>query len=382
MVRREHSVIAFANLWSAGDRDELSVDLMRYVPNALPGLMDYLFAQVMAWGAHEGYRWFNLGMAPLSGFQIDETATGWSRLAALVYEHGEAFYNFRGLRNYKEKFRPEWRPRFLASPGGLSLPRRRGEHHRARLGRPDRRAAEVITRGTPRRGACATLAAVLSAGAITACEAQSTRDATESSYPIVEVAADSGRAVALLLTGDGGWATGDRALARTLARGGVAVIGLDSRAYLRSAHRTPESVAHDAAEILERYAALWHRDHLVLIGYSRGADLAPFIVSRFPSELRSRLALVAFVGLADHANFEFHWQDLVRDPRRASDLPTRPELERIRGVRMLCVYGVDEKGSVCPSLDSTLARLGRISGGHVLDTSSGAAATLVLRALR
>ena len=95
---------------------------MRYLPDSVPGLMDYLFAQIMSWGAREGYRWFNLGMAPLSGFQIDALATGWSRVAALVYEHGEAFYNFRGLRTYKEKFRPEWRPRFLASPGGLALP--------------------------------------------------------------------------------------------------------------------------------------------------------------------------------------------------------------------------------------------------------------------
>jgi type IV secretory pathway VirJ component len=245
----------------------------------------------------------------------------------------------------------------------------------------------VIAGAIRSRSACAVLStvlsAVLSAGAITACDAQSTRSAGETSFPIVEVAADSGHAVALFLTGDGGWATGDRALARTLARGGVAVVGLDSRAYLRATRRTPDGVARDATSILERYAALWHRDHLVLIGYSRGADLVPFIVSRFPAELRAHLALVALVGLADHANFEFHWQDLVRDAHRASDLPTRPELERIRGVRMLCVYGVDEHDSLCPSLDSTLARLGRISGGHVLDASSGsAAAALMLSALR
>jgi phosphatidylglycerol lysyltransferase len=122
VVRQNGSVIAFANLWSAGDRGELSVDLMRYLPDAVPGLMDYLFAQIMTWGAREGYRWFNLGMAPLSGFQVDALSTGWSRHAARVYEHGEAFYNIRGLRTNKEKFRPEWRPRFLASPGGLSLP--------------------------------------------------------------------------------------------------------------------------------------------------------------------------------------------------------------------------------------------------------------------
>jgi type IV secretory pathway VirJ component len=199
----------------------------------------------------------------------------------------------------------------------------------------------------------------------------------------VEVPADSGHALALLLTGDGGWARGDRALAQALVRGGVAVLALDTRAYLRAAHRTPEIAARDAGQILERYAELWHRDRLVLVGYSRGADLAPFIVSRWPAELRARLALLALVGFADHANFEFHWQDLVHDSRRASDLPTRPELERIHGTRVLCVYGAEEKDSLCPSLDGSLARVARIPGGHVLDSSTGEAAGMqVLGALR
>jgi phosphatidylglycerol lysyltransferase len=119
VVRRGGAIVAFANLWSSGDRDELSVDLMRYVPGAAPGLMDYLFAHLIRWGAAEGYRWFNLGMAPLSG--LDARSWAWARAGALVYAHGEAFYNFRGLRRFKEKFRPEWRPRFLASPRGLAL---------------------------------------------------------------------------------------------------------------------------------------------------------------------------------------------------------------------------------------------------------------------
>ena len=235
---------------------------------------------------------------------------------------------------------------------------------------------------TRRLGACAVLVAAVSASAIAACDAQSALRAVELPFPVEEVAADSGHTLALLLTGDGGWARGDRALAQALARGGVAVVGLDTRAYLRAAHRTPESASRDAAQILERYAAQWHRDRLVLVGYSRGANLAPFIVSRWPTVVRERLALVALIGLADRASFEFRWQDLLHEPRRASDLPTRPELERLRGTRVLCLYGEEEQGSLCPSLDQALARVSRIPGGHVLDASSAAmAAAMVLRAL-
>lgn len=116
-------VVAFANLWSSASREELSVDLMRFGPEAPRGVMEYLFLQLMLWGKAEGYRWFDLGMAPLSGFERRALAPRWHRLGALLFRHGEHFYNFQGLRQYKEKFDPVWEPRYLASPGGLALPR-------------------------------------------------------------------------------------------------------------------------------------------------------------------------------------------------------------------------------------------------------------------
>jgi len=76
----------------------------------------------MLWGKSEGYRWFDLGMAPLSGFERRAHAPRWHRVGALVFRHGEHFYNFQGLRQYKDKFEPVWEPRYLACPGGLAFP--------------------------------------------------------------------------------------------------------------------------------------------------------------------------------------------------------------------------------------------------------------------
>jgi phosphatidylglycerol lysyltransferase len=115
--------VAFANLWCGADRCELSVDLMRYSIDAPESVMEYLFIQLMLWGKAQGYAEFNLGMAPLSGLENRNLAPLWSRAGALLYRHGEHFYNFRGLRGYKEKFDPVWEPKYLASPGGLVLPR-------------------------------------------------------------------------------------------------------------------------------------------------------------------------------------------------------------------------------------------------------------------
>ena len=99
------------------------MDLMRFTDDAPRNVMDYLFAQLMLWGSAEGYRWFNLGMAPLSGLEQRQLAPLWTRAGAWLFQHGEHFYNFRGLRQYKEKYDPEWTPRYLASPGVLALPR-------------------------------------------------------------------------------------------------------------------------------------------------------------------------------------------------------------------------------------------------------------------
>ena len=123
VARRDGEIVAFASLWTSLPKVELSVDLMRYGAGAPPGVMQYLFAELMLWGRAQGYEYFGLGMAPLSGLERRTLAPLWSRLGAFMYRHGEHFYNFQGLREYKAKFDPIWEPRYIASPGGVALPR-------------------------------------------------------------------------------------------------------------------------------------------------------------------------------------------------------------------------------------------------------------------
>jgi phosphatidylglycerol lysyltransferase len=123
IVREGDRIVAFANIWKAAAGSEYSVDLMRHLPDAPGGTMDYLFICLMQAAKTEGFQWFNLGVAPLSGLPRHRLASRWSRLAALIYRHGDGFYNFEGLRAFKSKFKPVWRPRYLAHPGGLSMAR-------------------------------------------------------------------------------------------------------------------------------------------------------------------------------------------------------------------------------------------------------------------
>jgi phosphatidylglycerol lysyltransferase len=113
---------AFANLWQTAGREELSIDLMRYDPDSPKGIMDFLFTELMLWGQAETYQWFSLGMAPLAGLEHRPLAPLWHKVGATIFKMGDQFYNFEGLYQYKAKFEPDWQPRYLAAPAGLSVP--------------------------------------------------------------------------------------------------------------------------------------------------------------------------------------------------------------------------------------------------------------------
>nr|WP_152467019.1 bifunctional lysylphosphatidylglycerol flippase/synthetase MprF [Sulfitobacter sp. THAF37] len=119
----EGRIVAFANLFRGADRHEISVDLMRYLPDAPHFAMDALFAELMLRGAAEGYRWASLGGAPFAGVENRALAPLWNRIGGFIFEHGEHFYRFEGLRAYKEKFDPVWSSSYLACQGGLAAPK-------------------------------------------------------------------------------------------------------------------------------------------------------------------------------------------------------------------------------------------------------------------
>lgn len=122
VVRHEGRVVGFANMWYGAHQEEATVDLMRYAPDAPKGVIDALFVRLMLRAKADGYRWFNLGMAPLSGLADHPLGPTWNRVGAFLFRYGDNFYNFEGLRTYKSKFHPVWEPRYLACPGGWVLP--------------------------------------------------------------------------------------------------------------------------------------------------------------------------------------------------------------------------------------------------------------------
>jgi type IV secretory pathway VirJ component len=186
---------------------------------------------------------------------------------------------------------------------------------------------------------------------------QSVRD-----LPLIEVPASRGSdTFALMLTGDGGWAGLDREVAAGLASAGIPVVALSSLQYFWKP-RTPEQAAQDTARIIDHYATAWRREHVVLVGYSFGADALPSIINRLPQEARARIARVALIGLAPKASFEIHVGGWLG---RSGDQPVLPELERLARdkIDIMCIRGADETDSLCP-LPPTIGTSVVLKGGH------------------
>jgi phosphatidylglycerol lysyltransferase len=122
VVRHEGRIVAFANILRKPAAATASLDLMRHVSDAPESVMDYLVVMLLEHVKAEGYKWFNLGMAPLSGLPEHRLASRWARLAGLFFRYGDRLYNFEGVRIFKSKFKPEWRPKYLAYEHSLRLP--------------------------------------------------------------------------------------------------------------------------------------------------------------------------------------------------------------------------------------------------------------------
>jgi type IV secretory pathway VirJ component len=201
--------------------------------------------------------------------------------------------------------------------------------------------------------------------------------------PVIEVAAQPGSApsdsFAIFMSGDGGWAGLDQDIAAALSAQGIPVVGLDSLRYYWTA-RTPDGLAADTDRMIRYYLSRFGKKRVLLIGYSQGADVLPFAVNRLPEATRARVALTAILGMSEHALFEFHVSSWISDD--TSGPPTMPEVNRISGAPVLCIYGEDEKDSLCPKLDAHKISVLKVKGGHHFDGNYAGLARQIMAAAK
>jgi type IV secretory pathway VirJ component len=202
----------------------------------------------------------------------------------------------------------------------------------------------------------------------------------EPALPLVEVPATNGTSDTLVVfvSGDGGWAAIDKSIARVLADHGMPVVGLNALKYFWK-KRTPETAARDLQSILESYLAAWKKSRAVIIGYSRGADVLPAMINRIPADLQSKIRLVTLLGPSPRVEFEFHLIDWAHD--NSTGLPVKPELDRLTP-NVLCVWGEDDRDSLCNGLVGPHIQVVTLKGAHHFDGGYEKLATIVLEKLK
>jgi type IV secretory pathway VirJ component len=241
----------------------------------------------------------------------------------------------------------------------------------------------TLTRALRRGVSCLTVALVALSGAgPLGAQGTAPGDTATRGLPLTTIDAKrGGDAVAVFLTGDGGLAELDKQVANVLADSGIAVVALDTRAYLWK-KRTPAETAVDVGRVARAYSARWNRPRILLVGYSHGANLIPFIATRLAPDVASHVALLAMLGLSGGASFQFHFADLFRDIQRSTDLPIVPELEKLRGRRMLCIFGHDEDESPCRNAEATLIARHELPGDHHFDGAYRTIGNIIVGAAR
>jgi type IV secretory pathway VirJ component len=177
--------------------------------------------------------------------------------------------------------------------------------------------------------------------------------------------------MAIILSGDGGWADIDKVIGEDLQRDGVPVVGWDSLKYFWSV-KTPDQIAGDLATVMSTYLERWHAAKVILIGYSFGADVLPFAYNRLPQELRRHVGLMALLGPEKRVNFQITVSGWLNLPPGDDAVPIAPEIDKIQPQLLQCYYGEEEKHTACPDLAAKGVKVVRIAGAHHFDGDYGA----------
>lgn len=169
--------------------------------------------------------------------------------------------------------------------------------------------------------------------------------------------------VAFIISGDGGWYKFEQAIADKLSELGIATIGLDTKKYFWN-RRTPEETTSDFNSCLEHYGREWDKDDFIIIGYSLGAEIAPFVINRFPDNMKSKISMLVLLSPSTTTDFEVHVADMVGIGNRKNTYKVIDEIMKIQKIPSLLIFGADEKTKVPELLNGTPVMIDIIPGDH------------------
>jgi type IV secretory pathway VirJ component len=178
-----------------------------------------------------------------------------------------------------------------------------------------------------------------------------------------EKSATSNGQIALFFSGDGGWYGFEQTIADKLAAYGIPTIGIDVKRYLWN-RRTPEETANDMADLLNYYGKEWNKTKFIVIGYSQGAELVPFVANRLPDILKSNIISTVMLSHGTTTDFEIHISNMLGLGSKQNKLNVVDEIVKMKDIPALCIFGENEKNPVPGLLKDSPVKIAFIPGDH------------------
>lgn len=195
---------------------------------------------------------------------------------------------------------------------------------------------------------------------------QSTEDPLGLPLDILDVAAPTHDTMAVVYSGDGGWRDLDREVAGYLQQQGVPVVGIDSLRYFWS-EKTPRQTADDLAKIVRTYGKRWKVRHILLVGYSFGADVLPATYNHLPAHLKQEVAQLSLMALSHQVDYEISVTGWLGVPGAGAGGDPLNDIKMIDPGLVQCFYGKDEQDDACRDLKGSKVDVNELEGGHHFD---------------
>ena len=179
------------------------------------------------------------------------------------------------------------------------------------------------------------------------------------------------------ISGDGGWKSWDQNVSEDLAKKGMPVVGLDAQKYFWN-EKTPQKVADDLIVVIKQYMQTWGKSTFILVGYSFGACVAPFIANNFDDHFKINMKGVYCFSPDLTGDFEIHLSDMLHlNTKRKYDVVS--ELTKIMALNTVCIFGIEEKPKIRNEFSKTGAKIKLLPGDHHYNDDFKSIADIILK---
>jgi type IV secretory pathway VirJ component len=179
------------------------------------------------------------------------------------------------------------------------------------------------------------------------------------------------------ISGDGGWTSFDHTVGEKLAENGMSVVGLNAQKYFWN-EKQPKEASDEIARAVVHYMQQWNKNSFILVGYSFGACVAPFIVNNFPGALKERLKGIYCLSPSETGDFEIHVSDMLHLENIAK-YDVLKELIKVESLKPVCIFATEEDIKLRNHFSVTGIRVETLPGDHHYNNDFNSIAAIIYK---